>query len=325
MTLASETTSIAKATIAKEIKALEDTLQRIGLEYDTAVQLILKSHGKVIVTGLGKSGIIARKIAATLSSTGTPAVFIHPIEALHGDIGIVQSQDIGLALSKSGETQEILEFLQFMKRMAIKTIALTGNPHSSLAKHCDVIIDASVTSEACPLNLAPTSSTTVAMAIGDALAACLIVRRGFSNEDFAKRHPSGALGRRLLLRVVDAMHHGQDMPIVLTGTRIRDALVTMTQTAMGIILIVDAQGVLLGILTDGDLRRALQRYETLLDMQIDVVMTRNPIVIHPDRLAVEALSLMENRPSQISALPVVDENNTALGVLRLHDLVKAGL
>jgi arabinose-5-phosphate isomerase len=317
--------NLAKDLIRKEISALESLHARIGPEFERAVSCLNEIRGKVIATGLGKSGIVAGKISATLSSTGTPSIFIHPVEAMHGDLGIIQRGDLGLFLSNSGETPEVLQFLQVFKRLGLKTVAIVGRSNSTLGRDCDICLDASVESEACPLNLAPTSSTTVAMVLGDALAGCLLTFKGFSTEDFSKLHPSGALGRRLLLRVWDIMRSGEDLPVAMSGTPMRDALITLTQKAMGAVLVVSAMGELLGIFTDGDLRRAVQQHENLLNLEIDSLMTRNPVVVHDSRMAAEALNLMENRPSQISVLPVLNSDGKVAGIIRLHDLVQAGL
>ncbi len=316
---------LAKDLIQKQISALESLCDRIGSEFEKAALTLSQIEGKVIATGLGKSGIVAGKISATLSSTGTPSIFIHPVEAMHGDLGIIQGGDVGLFLSNSGETAEVLQLLQMFKRLGLKTISIVGKMQSSLARDCDICLDASVESEACPLNLAPTSSTTAAMVMGDALAGCILTLKGFTCEDFSRLHPSGALGRRLLFRVKDLMHFGEDLPVAISGTLMRDALVTLTGKAMGAVLVVSVQGELLGIFTDGDLRRAVQCHENLLDIEIDKLMTSNPVVIHENRMAAEALSLMENRPSQISVLPVLDGENRVTGVIRVHDLVRAGL
>ena len=317
--------NLAKELIRKEISALESLYARIGPEFERAVLCLNGTRGKVITTGLGKSGIVAGKISATFSSTGTPSIFIHPVEALHGDLGIIQRGDMGLFLSNSGETPEVLQFLQVFKRLGLKTVAIVGRSNSTLGRDCDICLDASVESEACPLNLAPTSSTTVAMVLGDALAGCLLTFKGFSSEDFSKLHPSGALGRRLLLRVWDIMHSGENLPLAMSGTSMRDVLITLTQKAMGAVLVVSPTGELLGIFTDGDLRRAVQEHENLLNLEIDSLMTRNPVVVHDSRMAAEALNLMENRPSQISVLPVLDSDGKVAGIIRLHDLVQAGL
>jgi arabinose-5-phosphate isomerase len=315
----------ARQVIHKEIAALDRMMQGLGPVFDQAVELIIATKGKVIASGLGKSGIVAGKVAATLSSTGTPAVFLHPVEALHGDIGIAQSSDAGLLFSNSGETKDVLDLLQAFKRMGLKTIAITGRPKSSLAGYADVALDASVTEEACPLGLAPTSSVIVALSLGDALAASIMERRGFSEEDYCRLHPSGALGKKLLLKVSDVMHSGKDLPLVKSGTSMSQALLTLTSKAMGAVIVVSTSGTLAGIYTDGDLKRTIQEHRNFLKMKIDRLMTVNPICIRDKALAAEALGLMENRPSQISVLPVVDDGKRAVGIVRLHDLVKAGL
>ncbi len=317
--------SLAKELVRKEISALESLHARIGPEFERAVSCLGEIKGKVIATGLGKSGLIAGKISATFSSTGTPSIFIHPVEAMHGDLGIIQRGDVGLFVSNSGETPEVLQFLQIFKRLGLITIAMAGRLHSTLASDCDICLDATVESEACPLNLAPTSSTTVAMVLGDALAGCLLTLNGFSSEDFSRLHPSGALGRRLLFRVKDIMHSGKSLPVVMSGAPMREALITLTEKAIGAVVVVSATGDLLGIFTDGDLRRAIQQHENLLNIEIDELMTKNPVVIHEGRMAAEALNLMENRPSQIYVLPVLDGDNKVAGIIRLHDLVQAGL
>ena len=316
---------LAKELIDKQICALGALRDRLGPEFEKAALSISRLQGKVIATGLGKSGIVAGKICATLSSTGTPSIFVHPVEAMHGDLGIIQRGDIGLFLSNSGETSEVLQLLQMFKLQGLETIAIVGKMQSTLAKDCDLCLDASVASEACPLNLAPTSSTTAAMVLGDALSGCILTLKGFSSEDFSRLHPSGALGRRLLLRVKDLMHSGDDLPLAVSGTLMREALVTLTVKAMGAVVVVSAAGELLGIFTDGDLRRAVLHQENLLDVAIDKLMTKNPAVIQESRMAAEALSLMENRPSQISVLPVLDGRNRVAGIIRVHDLVRAGL
>lgn len=315
----------ARGIIKKEIIALEETMERLGSGFEKAVDLIYGSTGKVIASGLGKSGIVANKVAATFSSTGTPAVFLHPVDAMHGDIGLVQKSDIGLLFSNSGENREMLDLLQAFKRMGLKTIAVTGRVRSTLADFADAALDASVKEEACPLGLAPTSSVIVALALGDALAAALMERRGFTEEDYSRLHPSGALGKKLLLKVSDVMHKGNDLPVVSSGTLMSEALVVLTSKAMGGVIVVDKNTRLVGIYTDGDLKRSIQLHKDFLTCKIDDLMTSNPIRIRENRLAVEAFDLMENRPSQISVLPVVDEKNTAVGIIRLHDLVKAGL
>jgi arabinose-5-phosphate isomerase len=311
--------------IAKEMAALERMMQGLGASFDQAVELIFSTTGKVIATGLGKSGIVAGKVAATLSSTGTPALFLHPVEALHGDIGIAQKNDAGLLFSNSGESREVLDLLQAFKRMGLKTIAVTGRVNSSLARYADITLDAGVTEEACPLGLAPTSSVIVALSLGDALTASLMQRRGFTEDDYSRLHPSGTLGKKLLLKVSDVMHKGKDLPVVKSGTAMSQALVTLTAKAMGAVIVVKKGNTLTGIYTDGDLKRTIQEHRNFLKLKIDSLMTANPTSIRDKALAVEALGLMENRPSQISVLPVVDDDKRVVGIVRLHDLVKAGL
>jgi len=315
----------ARQTLKKEIVALEELMQGLGPAFDTAVDLLCAATGKVITSGLGKSGIVAGKAAATFSSTGTPAVFLHPVEAMHGDIGLAQKNDIGLLFSNSGETKEMLEVLQAFKRLGLKTIAVVGRKRCSLGEFADCSLDAGVREEACPLNLSPTSSVIVALALGDALAACLMRRRGFTEEDYSRLHPSGSLGKKLLLRVSEIMHGGDDLPQVVTGTPMSEILYILTSKAMGAVIVTDASRTLCGIYTDGDLKRTIQQSKDFLDVKVNEVMTADPVAIREDRLAVEALALMENRLSQISVLPVVDKENRVVGIVRLHDLVRAGL
>ena len=305
---------------AQEILSLKD---RLGDEIVRAAKIILSSSGRTVVMGMGKSGLIGRKISATLSSLGTPSFFLHPAEALHGDLGMVRKDDVVLILSNSGETREVLLTLPYFKRIGSKIIAFTGKPSSTLGKEADVVLNTSVEREACPLGLAPTSSTTVMLALGDALAVVLARMRGLSREDFALFHPDGSLGRKLLLRVEDIMHTGREIPSVLEETILKDALFEMTSKGFGTIL-VERGGRLVGILTDGDLRRHLERFGyALLDKKVGEVMIRNPKRISPVKLAAEALALMEKH--EISVLPVVDEEDRILGIVHIHDLLKAGI
>jgi arabinose-5-phosphate isomerase len=315
----------ARQIIQKEMVALDSMMQGLGPSFDHAVDLIFRTTGKVIATGLGKSGIVAGKVASTLSSTGTPAVFLHPVEALHGDIGIIQKNDIGLLLSNSGESKEVLEVFQAMRRMGLKTIVIVGRKRCSLAEYADAALDASDKEEACPLGLAPTSSVIVALALGDALAACLMQRHGFTEDDYSRLHPSGTLGKKLLLKVADVMHKGKDLPVVTTGTPMSQALYVLTSKAMGAVIVRGKGTALAGIYTDGDLKRTIQDHKNFLKLKIDTLMTAHPICVREKALAVEALALMENRSSQISVLPVVDDKKRVVGIVRLHDLVKAGL
>lgn len=319
------TLNLAKLTLDKEIAALAAARDRLGPEMEAAVELILSSGGNVITTGIGKSGYVGAKIAGTLSGTGTPATFLHPVDALHGECGIVRGEDVILALSKSGETSEVIELLTVLKVNGCKSIALVGNTNSTIARQCDVVLDGSIDSEACPLKLAPTSSALVAMALGDALTACLIDRMGFTPTAFSKLHPAGSLGRKLLLTVEGVMHKGEEIPLVSPLDTVRQILVPLSSKAMGAVIVVDSERKLLGIFTDGDLRRSLELRDAILDMPISDLMTHDPIRVNAEDMAIKALDLMENRSSQIAVLPVVDAENTVCGIIRLHDLIRCGL
>jgi len=314
---------LGRETIELEAQALTALAKRIDANFARACELILATQGRVIVVGMGKSGHIGGKIAATLASTGTPAFFVHPGEASHGDLGMITPADTVIAISNSGETDEILTILPIIKRMGAKLIALTGRTESSLGRQADAILDAGVDKEACPLNLAPTASTTAALAVGDALAVALLKRRGFTREDFARSHPAGLLGRRLLLYVADIMHTGKDVPLVNDAATLREALLEMTSKGLGMSGVVDAGGKLLGILTDGDLRRLLQRGVDVYGAKITEVMTRDPKVTRPDRLAAETVELM--RSLSINGLFVVDEAHRVVGALNMHDLLRSGV
>jgi arabinose-5-phosphate isomerase len=314
---------LGRETIEIEAQALTALAKRIDANFARACELILVTAGRVIVVGMGKSGHIGGKIAATLASTGTPAFFVHPGEASHGDLGMITPADTVLAISNSGETDEILTILPIIKRMGAKLIALTGRSDSSLGRQADAILYAGVDKEACPLNLAPTASTTAALAVGDALAVALLKRRGFTREDFARSHPAGLLGRRLLLYVADIMHTGKDVPLVVDSATLREALLEMTSKGLGMSGVVDADGRLLGILTDGDLRRLLQRGVDVYGAKITEVMTRDPKVTRPDRLAAETVELM--RSLSINGLFVVDEAHRVVGALNMHDLLRSGV
>ncbi len=314
---------LGRETIEIEAQALTALAKRIDANFARACELILATAGRVIVVGMGKSGHIGGKIAATLASTGTPAFFVHPGEASHGDLGMITPADTVIAISNSGETDEILTILPIIKRMGAKLIALTGRSDSSLGRQADAILYAGVDKEACPLNLAPTASTTAALAVGDALAVALLKRRGFTREDFARSHPAGLLGRRLLLYVADIMHTGKDVPLVVDSATLREALLEMTSKGLGMSGVVDAGGRLLGILTDGDLRRLLQRGVDVYGAKITEVMTRDPKVTRPDRLAAETVELM--RSLSINGLFVVDEAHRVVGALNMHDLLRSGV
>jgi arabinose-5-phosphate isomerase len=323
MTDARDLIQSAQCTIRLEIEAVEGLLAHIDADFVSACQMILASKGRVVVVGMGKSGHIGKKIAATLASTGTPAFFVHPAEASHGDMGMITGDDIILALSNSGTTNEIVTLLPLIKRLGIKLISLTGNPESTLAKAADVNLNAQVEKEACPLNLAPTSSTTAALVMGDALAVALLDARGFTAEDFAFSHPGGALGRRLLLKVEHVMHTGSELPQVARGTLLRDSLMEMTRKGLGMTAIVEADGRLAGIFTDGDLRRTLDRPVDIRQATIDEVMTVHGKTVRADMLAAEALKIMED--NKIGALIVVDENDRPVGAFNLQDLLRAGV
>lgn len=313
--------TLGRAVITTEIAALEKIKERIDVYFVQACVYILECKGRVVVLGMGKSGHIGNKIAATLASTGTPAFFVHPSEAGHGDFGMIKDDDVIIALSNSGETDEMMILLPVIKRLGVPLIAMTGNKSSTLAKTASVNIDVSVEKEACPLGLAPTASTTAALAMGDALAIALLEARGFSAEDFAIAHPSGMLGRRLLLHVGDIMHTDKELPAVLKKMLLSETLLIMTQMGLGVTTIIDEENFVLGIFTDGDLRRALDAGVDIHKTSIGEVMTCDCKTIAKDCLAVEALSIMDN--VRINALPVVDKDNRLIGLLNMHDLLRA--
>ena len=313
----------AQRTIRLEIEAVEQLKSRIDDSFVRACELILACKGRVVVVGMGKSGHIGNKIAATLASTGTTAFFVHPAEASHGDMGMITRDDVVLALSNSGSTNEIVTLLPLIKRLGITLISMTGNPASVLAQAAEVNLDASVAIEACPLNLAPTSSTTASLVLGDALAIALLEARGFTAEDFAFSHPGGALGRRLLLKVEHVMHSGERLPQVARGTSLRDALLEMTQKGLGMTVVVEADGRLAGVFTDGDLRRTLDKGIDVRQASIDQVMTVHGKTASAEMLAAEALKIMEDH--KINSLVVVDAADTPVGALNMHDLLRAGV
>lgn len=313
----------AKRTISLEQDAISSLLARIDDSFVRACELILNCKGRVVVVGMGKSGHIAHKIAATLASTGTPAFFVHPAEASHGDMGMITADDVVLALSNSGTTNEIVTLLPLIKRLGLTLISMTGNPYSTLANAAQVNLDTQVSKEACPLNLAPTSSTTVTLVLGDALAIALLEARGFTPEDFAFSHPGGALGRRLLLKVEHVMHSGDELPAVTRDASLRATLLEMTQKGLGMTLILAPDRTLAGIFTDGDLRRALDKGIDVREANIAELMTHGGKTARPEMLAAEALKIMEDH--KISSLPVVNENNQAIGALNMHDLLRAGV
>ncbi|GAP66476.1 KpsF/GutQ family protein [Mizugakiibacter sediminis] len=315
-------TRTARGVIAIEALAIAVLEKRIEAEFIRACGMMLACPGRIVVTGMGKSGHIGRKIAATLASTGTPAFFVHPGEASHGDLGMITDKDVVLALSNSGETDELLTILPVIKRQGIPLIAMTGNPGSSLARQADLHLDVSVPAEACPLGLAPTASTTAALVMGDALAIALLEARGFTAEDFARSHPAGSLGRRLLLRIADIMHTGDKVPKVRADASLTEALVEMSRKGLGMTAVVDADDRLLGVYTDGDLRRTLDDHQVdLRGVRVAELMTRNPKSIAPDKLAAEAAQLMETY--KIHSLLVVDGERRVVGALNIHDLLRA--
>jgi arabinose-5-phosphate isomerase len=314
--------ALARRVLATEAAAISALQERLGDDFLRAVQLVLDCRGRVVVSGIGKSGHIARKIASTLASTGTPAFFVHPAEAIHGDLGMITADDVFVALSNSGESGELLAIVPLIKRQGARLIALTGNRDSSLGHHADAHLDAGVDAEACPLGLAPTASTSAALAMGDALALALLDARGFSAEDFARSHPGGALGRKLLTHVRDVMRQGADIPQVPLDATLAAAVLEMTGKGLGLTVVVDAAGAAAGIFTDGDLRRSLDKVSDLRAVRVEPFMTRQPRRIDPDKLAVEAVEVMETgRP--VMALLVVDTAGRLVGVLHLHDLIRA--
>ncbi|CAN7283044.1 KpsF/GutQ family sugar-phosphate isomerase [Pseudomonas solani] len=323
MSQSSDLIQSAHRTIRLEREAIDTLLGRIDDDFVRACELILACKGRVVVVGMGKSGHIGKKVAATLASTGTPAFFVHPAEASHGDMGMITPDDVVLALSNSGSTAEIVTLLPLIKRLGITLISMTGNPQSPLAKAAEANLDARVEHEACPLNLAPTSSTTASLVLGDALAIALLEARGFTAEDFAFSHPGGALGRRLLLKVENIMHGGDRLPRVERGTSLRDALLEMTRKGLGMTAVLESDGKLAGIFTDGDLRRTLDKGVDVRQASIDEVMTVHGKTVRPDMLAAEALKIMDDH--KINVLVVVDDSDTPIGALHIHDLTRAGV
>jgi arabinose-5-phosphate isomerase len=319
----STTIERGKEVIRIEAQALEALASRIDDSFSAAVELLFNSTGRVILTGMGKSGLVARKIVATMNSTGTAAVFLHPSDAVHGDLGMVRAEDVVICLSKSGDTEEIRELIPMFRRIGVKIIAMVGVPGSQLARQSDIVLDTSVKEEACPHDLAPTASTTAMLALGDALAIALLDKKGFTREEFAMFHPGGNLGKRLLLRVEEMMVSGANIPVVRGEVPISDAIVEMTSKRLGATCVVDAAGKLLGIVTDGDLRRLLQRTKNVTNVNAADTMTKNPKTIRKGLLAATALEEMESY--NITQLVVVDELHRPVGMLHLHDLVKAGL
>jgi arabinose-5-phosphate isomerase len=317
----SKSLELAKQVLAIEAKAVSDLIGRLDGRFLKAIDLILHCRGRVIVSGIGKSGHIARKIASTMASTGTPAYFVHPAEASHGDLGMITRDDVLIALSNSGESAELLTIVPLIKREGAKLIAITGNPDSALAQEADAHLDARVTQEACPLNLAPTASTTAALALGDALAIALLDAKGFGADDFARSHPGGSLGRRLLTHVRDVMRQGADVPAVAETASMRDTILEMTRGRIGMTAVVDTGHRVIGVFTDGDLRRTLDRLDDFHSARLADVMTRKPRTIAPEKLAIEAVQVMEE--FKVNQILVVDADGKLVGALNMHDLFRA--
>ncbi len=313
----------AKKVLNIEAQSIRHVAKRLGPEFNRAIEILTKCTGRVIVTGMGKGGLIGRKISATLASTGTPSLFLHSAEAIHGDLGCVTKDDAVIAISNSGETQEVIQLLPLVKKMGVKLISLTGHLNSTLAKYSDVVLDVSVKREACPLGLAPTASTTVMLAMGDAIAVCLLKHKGFRQEDFAFYHPGGMLGKRLLLKVEDIMRKGKTNPVVFQDTCVREVLFAITEARSGAASVVDKKGRLCGIFTDGDLRRHLETDTQLVLKKVKDVMTKNPITLSGDCLASEALRILKDK--RIDELPVIDKKGFPVGMLDVQDLLKVGL
>ena len=316
----------AQDVLRMEAEAILELVPRVDANFAAAVSLILECPGRTVITGMGKSGIIGRKMAATFASTGTPSFYLHPAEGIHGDLGMVTADDVVIALSNSGETGEILNILPSLRRIGAKIIAMVGNANSTLAKNSDVVLDVGVEKEACPLGLAPTSSTTAALAYGDAIALALLQKRNFTASQFAVFHPGGSLGRKLLLTVGNIMHKGEENPLVSAETTVQEALFVISDKGLGAVSVVDEEGKMLGVLTDGDIRRGLSKGVDFLQRSVADLMTKAPKYITADKLAAQALHLMEsNQPKPITVLPVLDENKVVIGLLHMTDLVRQGV
>ena len=316
----------AREVLRMEAEAILELVPRIDENFAAAVNLILECQGRTVITGMGKSGLIGRKMAATLASTGTPSFYLHPAEGIHGDLGMVTASDVVIALSNSGETGEVLNILPSLRRIGAKIIAMVGNANSTLGKNADVILDVGVSKEACPLGLAPTSSTTAALAYGDALALALLKKHNFTASQFAIFHPGGSLGRKLLLTVGNIMHKGEENPTVLADTTVQEALFVITDKGLGAVSVVDQDGIMQGVLTDGDIRRGLSKGVDFLQRPVSELMTANPKTITEDKMAAQALHLMEsNKPKPITVLPVLDEKRKVIGLLHMTDLVRQGV
>ncbi|MEW6116720.1 MAG: KpsF/GutQ family sugar-phosphate isomerase [Nitrospirota bacterium] len=315
---------VAKKVLKIEAEAVAALIDKLDDGFERAIDLIYHSKGRVIVTGMGKSGLVGKKIAATLTSTGTPAFFMHPAEAGHGDLGMVTSDDVIIAISNSGETEELVGLLPFFERFNVSVISLSGKPDSTLAKNADVALDVSISEEACPLGIVPTASTTAALAMGDAIAVALLTKRGFKKEDFAFFHPGGSLGKKLLIRVKDLMHTRDALPMVFNDTPMTKVLMEISSKRLGVTVVTDIDMKILGIVTDGDLRRGIEKWgKSFFDMKAEEIMTRNPRTIHEDELAAKALSIMEEKT--ITSLVVPDAAGRAKGIIHMHDILKQGI
>jgi arabinose-5-phosphate isomerase len=315
---------VAKNVLKTEAEAVLSLVAKINSNFEKAVEIMYASKGRIVVTGMGKSGLVGKKVAATLASTGTPAFFLHPAEAGHGDLGMVTSEDVLLAISNSGETDELLQLLPYLKRFNVNIISLTGNPSSTLSSAADVTLDVSVEQEACPLGIVPTASTAASMAMGDALAMALLVRRGLKPEHFALFHPGGSLGKRLLVRVRDLMHSGDALPVIPPHTTMTRAVMEISTKRLGMTIVAGADDKLLGVITDGDLRRGIGTWgKAFFDMRAEEVMTRKPKMIGQDELAAKALSIMEG--NSITSLVVPDEDGRVKGIIHIHDILKQGI
>jgi arabinose-5-phosphate isomerase len=315
---------IAKKVLKIEAEAVYALIEKLNSNFEKAVEIIYKSKGRVVVTGMGKSGLVGKKLAATMASTGTPAFFLHPAEASHGDLGMVTSDDVIIAISNSGETEEVLGLIPFLKRSNVHIISIAGNPDSTLSRVADVTLDVSVKEEACPIGVVPTASTTAALAMGDALAVALLLKRGFKEEDFAFFHPRGSLGKKLFIKVKDLMHIGASLPVVPLDTHMSKALIEMSSKRLGLTVVLDNKGRIAGIVTDGDVRRGLEKWGgRLFELTAGEVMTRNPKTISEEELAAKALSIMENL--SITALVVPDTDGKPSGIIHLHDILRQGI
>lgn len=315
---------IARHVLKTEADAVARLIERLDSDFEKAIEVLSESSGKVVVTGMGKSGLVGKKIAATLASTGTPAFFMHPAEACHGDLGMVSSDDVVIALSNSGETDELIGLLPFLKRFNVRIISLTGNAGSTLSKAADINLDVSVQEEACTLGIVPTASTTAAIAMGDAIAVALLIKRGFREEDFASFHPRGSLGKKLFIKVRDLMHTGKDLPVTAPDSSMMDAVMEISSKRLGVTIVSDKDGKMLGIITDGDVRRGVGKWgKSFFDMSAREVMTTDPKSIPGDELAAKALSLMDRL--SITSLVVPDESGRPEGIIHLHDILRQGI